>query len=170
MLRAAEQQFRVSEEKKAAVLATFAKMREEGREVRCVGAIKLLTAKQVQVQLALLHFLDGLSVRRSGKDAELRPLLEQQVAAEVAKRAEGGAEAPTELEEVARLKALGFGKKAREGGGQRPTAGKRRRQAAAGDDDAGSGSGSDESDESSDGSESESEEEDDGIDIGSRRQ
>jgi hypothetical protein len=81
-LRAAEQQFRVTEEKKAAVLATFEKMRAEGREVRCVGAIKLLTAKQVQVQLALRHFLDKLSVRRSGKDGELRPLLEAAVAAE----------------------------------------------------------------------------------------
>eukprot|EP00966_Prymnesium_polylepis_P041722 968699-Prymnesium_polylepis.1 len=164
-LRAAEQQFRVSEEKKASVLTAFAKMREEGREVRCVGAIKLLTAKQVQVQLALRHFLDGLSVRRSGNDKELRPLLEQQVAAEVAKRTEGGMEPPTEAAEVVRLKALGFGKKAREGGGPRSTAGKRRRREAVGDGDAGSGSGSDESDESSDGSESESEEEDDGIDI-----
>ena len=68
-----------TEEKKAAVLETFEKMRAEGREVRCVGAIKLLTAKQVQVQLALRHFLDKLSVRRSGKDGELRPLLEQWV-------------------------------------------------------------------------------------------
>ena len=38
-LRAAEQQFRVAEEKKEAVLAAFAKMRAEEREVRCVGTV-----------------------------------------------------------------------------------------------------------------------------------
>lgn len=54
-LRLAEQQFRVGEEKKGQVLAAFQKMRDEGREVRCVGAISLLTAKQVQVQLRSLH-------------------------------------------------------------------------------------------------------------------
>ena len=89
-LRANEEQFRVAEEKKAAVLAAFEKMRAEGREVRCVGAIKLLTATQVQKQLALRHFLDKLSVKRSGKAAELKPLLEAAVAAEVAARAAAG--------------------------------------------------------------------------------
>ena len=101
-LRANEEQFRVAEEKKAAVLAAFEKMRAEGREVRCVGAIKLLTATQVQKQLALRHFLDKLSVKRSGKAAELKPLLEAAVAAEVAARAAaGGAAEPTADAEIA---------------------------------------------------------------------
>ena len=169
-LRAAEQQFRVSEEKKAAVLATFEKMRAEGREVRCVGAIKLLTAKQVQVQLALRHFLDKLSVRRSGKDGELRPLLEAAVAAEVAARAAGGGVEPTVEVETARLKALGFGKKAREGGGQRqPRAPRqprtarqpRERRPTASDADEGSDeSGSDESSSDGSGSDGSSSDED----------
>eukprot|EP00966_Prymnesium_polylepis_P160207 3703969-Prymnesium_polylepis.1 len=111
-LRLTEQAFRVSEEKKAAVRAAFAQMREEGREVRCVGAIALLTAKQVQVQLALRWSLDGLVVKRSGRDDVLRPLLEAEVAKEVAARAAGGEVAPTAEAEVARLKALGFGRKA----------------------------------------------------------
>ena len=85
-----EQQFRVREEKKEAVRAAFARMREEGREVRCVGAIALLTAKQVQVQLALRWSLDGLVVKRSGKDEVLRPLLEVEVAKEVEARAAAG--------------------------------------------------------------------------------
>jgi hypothetical protein len=140
-------------------------MRAEGREVRCVGAIKLLTAKQVQLQLALRHFLDGLSVRRSGNDKELRPLLEAQVAAEVAKRAEGGEEAPAEAVEVARLQALGFGRKQRAGGGgQRPArpAQGRKRSAKPAEGDASSGSDAS-GDEDSD--ESESEEEEEEIDI-----
>ena len=175
-LRAAEQQFRVTEEKKAAVLETFEKMRAEGREVRCVGAIKLLTAKQVQVQLALRHFLDKLSVRRSGKDGELRPLLEAAVTAEVAARAAGGGVEPTVEVETARLKALGFGKKAREGGGQRQQRAPRqphtarqpraRRPTASDADEGSDASGSDES--SSDGSGSDgssSDEDEDEIDI-----
>ena len=60
-LRASEQQFRVSEAKKAAVLAAFKRMRADGKEVRHVDAIVLLTAKQVQLllqlQLALRRFL-----------------------------------------------------------------------------------------------------------------
>jgi hypothetical protein len=98
-LRANEQQFRVSEAKKAAVRAAFEQMRAEGKEVRCVGAIELLTAKQVQVQLALRWSLDGLTVKRSGKDELLRPLLEAEVAKEVAKRAEAASEASDEESE-----------------------------------------------------------------------
>ena len=143
-------------------------MRAEGREVRCVGAIALLTAKQVQAQLALRWALDGLAVKRSGKDSVLRPLLEAEVAKEVAARVvedNGPAELTVEAE-VVRLKALGFGKKARASGVPRQprapranTQPRRREQQAA----AAEGSGSD-SDESSDESESE-EEEEGGIDI-----
>ena len=152
-------------------------MRAEGREVRCVGAIKLLTAKQVQVQLALRHFLDKLSVRRSGKDGELRPLLEAAVAAEVAARAAvGGGVEPTVEVEISRLKALGFGKKARDGGGQRQpraprqprTARQPRARPTASDADEGSDeSGSDESSSDADGSGSDgsSDEDEDEIDI-----
>lgn len=169
-LRARDEQFRVSEEKKAAVMASFAKMREEQREVRCVAAIKLLTAKQVQVQLALRHFLDGVSVRRSGNDKDLRPLLEAQVEAEVKKRAEGGEQQPTEEVEVARLKALGFGPKvAAGGGGERPrkqradgTAPRKRPAKPSAGDEA---SGESSSDSDSDSEDSESEEDDDEIDI-----
>lgn len=72
------------------------------------------------MQLALRHFLDGLSVKRSGKDSDLRPLLEVEVAKEVAARtANGEEEVETPIEvEIARLKALGFGKKQRAGGGR----------------------------------------------------
>ena len=168
-LRANEEQFRVSEEKKAEVLAAFAKMRSEGREVRCVGAIKLLTAKQVSVQLALRHFLDGVSVRRSGKDADLRPLLEAEVSKEVARRVEGGEQEPTEAAEVSRLKALGFGKKQRATGQPRTardgTTHKQRAKPPA-DDEAGGDSSDEGSGEGSDESESESDEsDDDGVDI-----
>ena len=157
-LRVAEQAFRVSEAKKAAVRTAFAQMREEGKEVRCVGAIALLTAKQVQVQLALRWSLDGLVVKRSGKDEVLRPLLEAEVAKEVAARAAAGVEAePTAEAETARLKALGFGKKARGGGGPRQVrAPRRERPAAAEESGSGSSEGSDES---------ESESDDDGVDI-----
>ena len=167
-LRANEQKFRVAEEKKAAVLTAFRKMREEGREVRCVGAMELLTAKQVQVQLALRHFLDGLSVRRSGKDGELRPLLEVEVAKEVAAREAKGEQAPTKEAEVARLRLLGFGPKARVGGGRQQRTGAQpqrtaRAKRANGGESSRESSG-ESSDESSDESESESEEEGE-IDI-----
>jgi hypothetical protein len=124
-----------------------------------VGAIELLTAKQVQVQLALRWSLDGLTVKRSGKDELLRPLLEAEVAKEVAKRAEAGEEEPTKEAEVARLKALGFGKKARAGGPRQPRAdGAAPQRARRATEESGSCS-----DESSD--ESESDDDDDGIDI-----
>ena len=161
-LRANEQQFRVSEAKKAAVRAAFEQMRAEGKEVRCVGAIELLTAKQVQVQLALRWSLDGLTVKRSGKDELLRPLLEAEVAKEVAKRTVAGEQEPTMEAEVVRLKALGFGKKARVNGGTRQpradgAAPRHKRQAT---EESGSGSGSNESSD-----ESELDDDDDGIDI-----
>ena len=117
-LRASEQQFRVAEAKKVAVLDAFKRMRAEGKEVRHVGAVGLLTAKQVQVQLALRHFLDGLAVKRSGKDDVLRPLLKEQLAAEAA--AAGGEGQLTAEAEIARLKALGFGRKVRAAAPQQP--------------------------------------------------
>ena len=49
-LRANEQQYHVSEEKKEEVLTQFRSMRAEGKEVRRVGAVQLLTAKQVRLQ------------------------------------------------------------------------------------------------------------------------
>ena len=156
-LRQTEQQFHVAEAKKAEVLETFKKMREEGREVRHVGAISLLTAKQVQLQLALRHFLDGLVVRRSGKADELMPLLEAQVAKEAEARAVAGGEEPTAEAEVARLKALGFGRKVRAAAPRAPRPRRRDRDADADADADGSGSGSE--------SEDEDEDEEDGEDI-----
>ena len=156
-LRASEQQFRVTEAKKAAVVDAFKRMRAEGKEVRHVGAIGLLTAKQVQVQLALRHFLDGLAVKRSGKDDVLRPLLKEQLAAEAA----GGEGQLTAEAEIARLKALGFGRKVRAAAPQQPRQanGRSRKLRAPAAAKGSDGSGSDESDESDES------DDDDEIDI-----
>jgi hypothetical protein len=160
-LRASEQQFRVAEAKKVAVLDAFKRMRAEGKEVRHVGAVGLLTAKQVQVQLALRHFLDGLAVKRSGKDDVLRPLLKEQLAAEAA--AAGGEGQLTAEAEIARLKALGFGRKVRAAAPQQPRQanGHSRKRRAPAKGDSGESDGSDSSD-SDDGSDSD---DDDEIDI-----
>ena len=87
-LREAERMFHVREERKASVMRAFVQMRAEGREVRRVGAIALLTAPQVTKQIALRVFLDKVQVeRRTGKKEEMVAVLTGLVQREVAARA-----------------------------------------------------------------------------------
>ena len=99
-------------------VARLAQLEADARRAVSVTMDAGLPAETQQqlVEAKMARALGGESVRRSGKDSELRPLLEEQVAKEVQARVQGGAEEPTEAEEVARLKALGFGRKQRTGG------------------------------------------------------
>ena len=107
--------FHVREERKASVMRAFMQMRAEGREVRRVGAIALLTAPQVTKQIALRVFLDKVQVeRRTGKKEEMVAVLTGLVQREVAARAHmtgDGKEEITSDSETTRLRELGFGKK-----------------------------------------------------------
>ena len=132
-LRENQRMFEVREEKRAAVMHAFVKMRAEGREVRRVGAIAVLTGPQVTKQIALRVFLDKVEVaRRTGKKDEMVAVLRDIVEKEVAAReARDGADAVLTDDESTRLRDLGLGKKQRAARArtERPTDAPRQRRA-----------------------------------------
>ena len=68
-------------------------MRAEGKEVRHVGAIKLLTGPQITKQLAMRAILDKATVKRTGVKAELVKALLELVEKEMVVRGEAVGEA-----------------------------------------------------------------------------
>ena len=116
-LRAREQQYAVSEAKKAKVLEQLRRLEQEEKVVRRKGAVGMLTKPQMQLQLALRHFLHKLAVKRTGSRKVLTEALEVAVAAEVeAREKEKGPDEVTTDGEKERLKGLGLGPKRRTGG------------------------------------------------------
>ena len=88
-------------------------MRAEGKAVRRVGAIKMLTAPQVKDQLAL-RSLPNERNARAGSNEDRRKRLEGLVTAEVAARETAdGPDAVTSDAEAERLYSLGLGRKRR---------------------------------------------------------
>jgi hypothetical protein len=121
-LRESQRLFDVSEAKKAAVMHAFVAMRAEGKEVRHVGAIELLTGPQVTKQIALRVFLDKVQVeRRTGLKEVMVELLQMLVLQEMVARKELGEllqgdgvhTSAAAKAETHRLRALGLGKQQR---------------------------------------------------------
>ena len=99
-------------------------MRSEGKEVRRVGAIRMLTTAQVKQQLAMRAA--GPASAQPGSTESARPVLQAVVKAEVeAREAAHGADAVTTDGEMERLRELGLGPKRRPPRRQSRQAGRR---------------------------------------------
>ena len=119
-----ERLFLASQERKDTLVRKMGLLRQEGKEVRRVGAISLLTVNQVKEQLAVRVFLGcpvtgkPVEVQRTGlKDALVR-YLTLIVTAEVSAREKAnGPDGYTSDDETTRLRGLGMGQQKRAPGG-----------------------------------------------------
>ena len=128
----------VTRERKDTLVRKMGLLRQEGKVVRRVGAIRLLTANQVKEQLALRVFLGcpvtgkPIEVQRSGKKEVLTGFLKLIVQAELeARQRAKGPDGYSTDEEVTRLRGLGLGPKQKQAAGgatRRPKPARARQQ------------------------------------------